>query len=367
MLPILFRYNISTFIKEYAIFMKHFLSLLLPAGIMIFLSACAAFTSGEIKLDRDIAVDMVSDHEKKVYSEIKVSWENFPYRSGTDKIGTGEIDEGTGEFKQQEIKPETADPADQQKLLELAKKIFKKAGLYDRNKGKDTLQLYLQTINRWDYGTLLNTFFVETPFILILPRSLPTGYMLMADIETATSTAHIELAATNKTYFFLPLAPLYPLLSPSRGEKKILNQIFWRMATEIYEEQRKALKAIKSDPGLLKKIQAEKEAKAAKLRKEAEEAAKKAAEAEAAANAENESFGITASEQLEKDNAADSGRQSQAEKENNASAKQPDKDTDKSAAKASSSESSKQEQDAILQDNSALPNDFTPTVVMTND
>lgn len=280
--------------------MKTFFTVTLSMTAALFLSGCAAFTSGEIKIDKDIAAEMLEDSSKKAFADIKISWENYPYQSGTDKIGHGEIDQTTGDFKQEERRHEPADPADQQKLLELAKNIFRKAGLYDRNKGNGVLNLDLETVNRWTYGELINTYLVETPFIMLFPHSLPTGYSLSTQINTSTGTANIELMATNRTYFFLLLAPLYPILSPSSGEKTIFNQILWRMATEIYEARRKADKAIKDDPTLLKKINDAKAVRAAKLKAEAEAAARAAQEAEEKAKkAEEEMSAISATEQVE--------------------------------------------------------------------
>ena len=279
--------------------MKNFFTSAISLAAALFLSGCAAFTSGEIKIDKDIATDMFADSSKKAFADITLSWENYPYQSGTDKIGHGEIDQTTGDFKQEERKHLPADPADQQKLLDLAKKIFKKAGLYDRNSGSGTLNLNLETVNRWTYGELVNSYLVETPFVMIFPRSLPTGYSLSTKITTSTGTANIELMATNRTYFFLLLAPVYPLFSPSSGEKTIFNQILWRMATEIYEARRKADKAILDDPQLLKRLNEEKAAKAAKLKAEAEAAAKAAQEAEEQARKEEEEMpSISAEEQL---------------------------------------------------------------------
>ena len=243
-----------------------------PAIAAIMLAGCMSLTSGEIKIDKEIAVDMLTDDAKKSFAEIKVTWENFPYRSGADKIGTGEIDHETGEFKQQEIHAEPVDPALQEKLLGYAKKIFKKAGLYDRTKGEGVLELRMQSMNRWTYAELLHSYFVETPFILILPRTLPTAYSLTADINTGLEDKTINLAAQNKTHFFFLLAPVYPFLPPSSGEKTILHQMLWRMATEIYEENRKAAQAIKENPGLLQEIIRKKEAEKLKELKKEEEA-----------------------------------------------------------------------------------------------
>ena len=235
-------------------FMNILIKTLFPTLAAIMLASCMSLTSGEIKIDKDIAVDMLTDDAKKSFAEIKVTWENFPYTSGTDKIGTGEIDHETGLFKQQEIQPEPVDPALQEKLLGYAKKIFKKAGFYDRTKGEGVLELKLQTINRWTYAELLHSYFVETPFIMILPHTLPTAYSLTADINTGLEDKTINLMAQNKTHFFFLLAPVYPFLPPSSGEKTILHQMLWRMATEIYEENRKAAKAIRENPGLLQEI-----------------------------------------------------------------------------------------------------------------
>jgi len=251
--------------------MKILFKHLLSAAAAAILGACASFTSGEIKIDREIAMEMLKSQENSPYSDIKVSWENFPYRNGADKIGSGEIDYETGNFKITEEQPEPVAPADLEKLSWLAKKIFKKAKLYDRKNGKGTLELRMETLNRWTYGELINTYMVETPFIMIVPRSLPTVFSLSSDVETSTGTANITLSAINKTYFFPLLAPLYPFFSPSSGEKKILNQILWRMATEVFEIRRKADIELKKNPSLKNKKVSKKEAAFADLEKESKE------------------------------------------------------------------------------------------------
>ncbi|MBO4555901.1 MAG: hypothetical protein J5706_04010 [Elusimicrobiales bacterium] len=233
--------------------MKDILKSIISAAAVLMFISCASFTSGEIKVDREIATDMLQNKNKYAYSEIAVSWENYPYKNGSDKIGTGEIDHETGKFKLQEDKPEEVEPADIEKLSNLAKSVFKKAGLYDRDNGKGKLELKMTTANRWNYAELINTYMVDTPFVIILPRALPTIFSFKSEVETSTGTAHIELAAVNKTYFFFLLAPVYPFLSPSSGEKKILNQIMWRMATEIYEAHRKADKELEMNPSLKRK------------------------------------------------------------------------------------------------------------------
>ena len=258
------------------IHIKTFLTLAMAAV----LTGCASFTSGDIKIDKEIAVDMLQSKDKHPYSELRITWENFPYRTGADAIGTGVIDYETGKFKKEEIKPETVEPKLQQKISEIGKKVFKKAGLLDRNTGKGILELKMQTVNRWTYGELMNKYLVETPFILIFPNSLPTSYVLETEIETSTGTKNISLSAVNKTMFFLPFAIIYPLLPPGNAEKSILNQIMWRMATEIYEAKRKADKELADNPGLAERLAREK--------LEKEEAAKKAKLAEQEAQLKKE-------------------------------------------------------------------------------
>lgn len=263
-------------VKSFRKYMKKLFYIFLPMIAASFLTGCAAFTSGEIKLDKEIASDMLSNKVQTPFAEIRVSWENFPYRTNSDRVGDGgEIDQETGDFVPHQDEPVPVDPKDSDKLQILAKDIFKKAGLYDRNKGKGSLQLSMQTINRWTYGELMHSYFVETPLLFVFPRTLPVGYSLTTEIETSTGTTKIELMGTNRTYFFLLMAPLYPIFSPSSGERKILNQIVWRMATEIYEARRTADEALKADPSLAKKkaraIKAKAEEEKAKITKKAQE------------------------------------------------------------------------------------------------
>lgn len=212
--------------------------ILLLAGF--FATGCASFPSGEIKIDKNLAVEMLGDTNFEKYADVKISWVNYPYRTSSSKIGDGVKFDEKGNIKPVEIRPIPVEAKDKDKLLSMAKKIFTKAGIINRNTGKGTINLKLKTSGKWTYAEIVNSFLVETPFVILFPRFLPVGYALESEFNTSTGTAKVELNATNKTMFFLLAAPLYPFKSPSSGEKTLLNQILWRMATEIYDSVKKA-------------------------------------------------------------------------------------------------------------------------------
>ena len=209
---------------------------------------CAAFTSGDIRVDKDTAKEMLENNTLTPFSDIQFSWKLYPYHSPSEAIGRGYISPDTGQFKTPEIKPVPADPDDRTKLLHKARRIFSEAGLYDKEKGRGTLHLQLETMNKWTYGELLRSHLTETAFIFILPSSLRTTYLLTADFKTSTGTAKVEVIGTNKTVFHLLMAPLYPLFMPSSGETGLLKQMLWRSATDIYDTLKRAEKAAKENP-----------------------------------------------------------------------------------------------------------------------
>lgn len=224
------------------------LRILLTFAAAALTCGCAAFTSGDIRVDRDTAKEMLESNTLTPFSDIQFSWKIYPYHSPSEAIGRGYIAPDTGQFKTPEVKPVPADPDDRTKLLQRARKIFSDAGLYDKEKGRGTLRLQLETMNKWTYGELLRSHLTETAFIFILPSSLRTNYLLTADFKTSTGTAKVEVLGTNKTVFHLLLAPLYPLFTPSSGETGLLKQMLWRSATDIYDTLKRAEKAAKENP-----------------------------------------------------------------------------------------------------------------------
>jgi hypothetical protein len=222
--------------------------LFLPAALCAALCGCASFTSGDVKVDKETAQQMLADNSIKPFADIQLDWKNYPYRAPSEHVATGATIDEHGKFRAAVIKPVSVPPEDRVAMLRRARKVFGSAGLFDRKKGQGTLRLTLTSMNRWTYGELFRSFFVETGFIFILPASLPVNYLLTADFATSTGTARVELLGRNNTTFHFLLAPLYPFLAPASGEKSLMNQMLWRAATDIYSAMDRAAKAPKQQP-----------------------------------------------------------------------------------------------------------------------
>lgn len=211
--------------------------LLLLAALPAFWG-CASFNHGDILVERSAAKAMLEDTSIRPFSEIKLSWKNFPYRSASDLIGEGSVS------RPKKPKSVPVPPEDSADLTRQAREVFAKAGLYDSQKGFGTLTLEMTTFGRWTYRELLRSYLVDTSFIFIIPSALRVNYFLTADFQTSTGTARVETEATNKTTFHLLLAPLYPFTAPGGRENKLLKQLLWRSATDVYAKQKAAGPAI---------------------------------------------------------------------------------------------------------------------------
>ena len=201
---------------------------LLILALLPFSWGCASFNHGDILVERSAAKAMLQDPAIRPFSEIKVSWENFPYRSATDSIGEASIS------NPRKIKPVPVPSEDEADFTREAREIFSKAGLYDPQKGTGTLDLGLTTLGRWTYRELMGSYFVDTGFIFLIPSSISVNYYLAADFSVSTGPVRVETIATNKTTFHILLAPLWPFTSPGRREAQLLKQMLWRSATDVY-------------------------------------------------------------------------------------------------------------------------------------
>lgn len=208
---------------------------LLPVlAFSAFLCGCASFNSGDIRVERSAARAMLEDRAVVPFSDIKVSWRNFPYRSPTESIGEGSISSPL------KVKPVPVPAEDSASLADRAREIYAAAGLYDRAKGRGTLRLELTSFGRWTYGDLFHSYLAETGFIFIIPSSLRVNYGLTADFAVSTGTARVETIGQRKTVFHLLLAPLYPFFAPGPREASLLKQMLWRSATDVYSRLKAA-------------------------------------------------------------------------------------------------------------------------------
>lgn len=202
---------------------------------------CASFNHGDILVERSAAEAMLEDTSIRPFAAVNVSWKNFPYRSATDAIGEGSVS------APKKRKPVPVPPEDAADFTRQAREIFGKAGLYDKAKGSGDLTLEMTTFGRWTYRELLRSYLVDTSFIFLIPSSLRVNYYLAADFAVSTGPATVAVEATNKTTFHLLLAPLYPFTAPGGREDKLLRQMLWRSATDVYSKLKAAGRA---DPAL---------------------------------------------------------------------------------------------------------------------
>lgn len=209
--------------------------LLLLLAALPFFQGCASFNSGDIRVDRDVAEAMLEDKELVPFSELEVSWRNFPYRSATDTIG-----QGSASRPAPALKPVQVAADDEAGFRDRARKIFHQAGLYDKKRGQGTLRLELLSFGRWSYSDLFRSFLVDTSFIFLIPASLQVNYYLAADFAVSSGTIKVGTEGSSKTTFHLLLAPFYPFISPGAKESGLLKQMLWRSATDIYTKLKAA-------------------------------------------------------------------------------------------------------------------------------
>jgi hypothetical protein len=191
------------------------------------LSGCASFQSGDVRVDRNHLRDMLADREIIPFSAIKFTWTNYPYFNPAELIGQGTV-EGTP--------PPKPVPVGREEFFEFrrkAEKVMAEAGLYDRARGKGTLYLDLTSYGRWTYRDLFGSFLVETPWIMIFPRSLRANYRLTVTSDRDKFTLAEELA-THRTVFHALIFPLYPFASPGARESALHRNLLWKTATDVY-------------------------------------------------------------------------------------------------------------------------------------
>ncbi|KAF0126752.1 MAG: hypothetical protein FD189_1139 [Elusimicrobia bacterium] len=197
---------------------------LIPA---LALSGCASFQSGDVRVDRNGLREMLGDRDIVPFSAIKFTWTNYPYFNPAELIGQGTL-EGTP--------PPKPVPVTREEFFGLrkkAEKILAEAGLYDRARGEGTLYLDITTYGRWTYRNIFGSFLVETPWIMIFPRSLRANYRLVATSDRYKHVLADELA-THKTVFHALIFPLYPFARPGARENALHRNLLWKTATDIY-------------------------------------------------------------------------------------------------------------------------------------
>jgi hypothetical protein len=205
--------------------MKYKLTLI--AAALLLTAGCVSFNSSDTRIPREDLRRMISDREIKPAAEIRITWENFPYKNAIDTIGEGRV---------QPAPPQAVpvSPGDMDWLRSHAAEIFGKAGLYDARSGTGTITLSLTSYGRWTYGELLRSFLVDTGWIFILPATLRVNHSLAAKYDGPSGLAAAEESGQSRTTFHALLFPLYPLLPPGAREHSLLKKMLWKSAADIY-------------------------------------------------------------------------------------------------------------------------------------
>jgi len=190
-------------------------------------SGCASFNSGDVLASRTELRRMISDRDIQPFAEVRVAWNNFPYKNPTDTIGEGAINPP-------KPRPVPAAIKDAAWLTKRAKAIFSEAGLYDAERGSGTLRISLTSYGRWTYGEIFRSFLVDTGYIFLIPASLRVNYQLVVEYPGPGGKAAVEEIGRNKTTFHALIFPLYPLFSPGAKERSLLKNMLWKAATDVY-------------------------------------------------------------------------------------------------------------------------------------
>jgi len=201
-------------------------NVLIPAAFFL-TAGCASFNSGDMAVSRSHLRSMTDARDIRPAAEIRLSWKNFPYKSGIETIG-----EGTAiPVKPRPVPVPVGDTA---WLKERVEDIFGETGLYDAQKGSGTLSVTLTSYGRWTYGELFRSFLVDTGYIFIIPATLRVNHQLVVEYNGADGRAGVEEVGQNKTTFHALLFPLYPLFTPGRMEHSLLKNMLWKSTVDVY-------------------------------------------------------------------------------------------------------------------------------------
>jgi hypothetical protein len=205
--------------------MKYKLTLITAA--LLLAAGCVSFNSSDTRIPREDLHRMTSGREIKPAAEIRITWENFPYKNAIDTIGEGRVQPAP-----LQAVPVSSDDMDW--LRSHAGEIFGKAGLYDTRNGTGTITLSLTSYGRWTYGEILRSFLVDTGWIFILPATLRVNHRLAAEYDGTSGRVAAEESGQSRTTFHALLFPLYPLLPPGAREHSLLKKMLWKSAADIY-------------------------------------------------------------------------------------------------------------------------------------
>lgn len=199
---------------------------LFPAALLL-ACGCASFNSGDMVAPREHLRSMLDARDVRPAAEIRLSWKNFPYKSGIETIG-----EGTA--IPVKPRPVTVPISDSAWLKGRVEDIFAEAGLYDAQAGSGTLNVTLTSYGRWTYREIFRSFLVDTGYIFLIPATLRINHQLVVEYNGAAGRASVEEIGQNKTTFHALLFPLYPLFTPGRKEHSLLKNMVWKSAVDVY-------------------------------------------------------------------------------------------------------------------------------------
>ncbi|MCX7642164.1 MAG: hypothetical protein N2Z20_05980 [Elusimicrobiales bacterium] len=193
---------------------------------LIFSVSCVSVSKTEI-VTRNLFHE-IKTIEKKSFSKILVQWKNYPY-SDYHKVRNLEKESI-------DLKPVEVNQKDYIKLKEKIITSAKEFGLYDELKGSGTIKILLLTYGRWEYGELIKTYLTDTPYIFIFPSSLGVSYKMIALFNHNGKEEKIENEGYVKTTFFLPLFPLYPLMTFRGSENTTLSNLIDKTFIDIIKK-----------------------------------------------------------------------------------------------------------------------------------
>ncbi|MFA6435039.1 MAG: hypothetical protein WCW52_10120 [Elusimicrobiales bacterium] len=212
-----------------------FKALLLPAALLLS-SGCVSFNSGDVRVSRSDRRRMLDERGVKPAAEIKVVWENFPYKNPTDTIGEGSLNPP-------KPRPVPVQINDLVWLKDHAEDIFSEAGLYDVRTGSGAITITLLSYGRWTYGEIFRSFLVDTGYIFIIPATLQVNHQLAVEYDGPSGRAGAEEIGRTRTTFHAVLFPLYPLFRPGAQEHSLLKKMLRRAAVDVYTKAKRAAAA----------------------------------------------------------------------------------------------------------------------------
>lgn len=195
--------------------------------IFVFLCSCVSVQKSSFIVRGELIE--LEKLQKKPFSNILVQWKNYPY-SEYHKIDNLEKEDKTIRYQDVEAK-------DYARFKNNILRKFKELGLYDVENGTGSLKIILVSYGRWTYKELFKTYLTDTAYIFILPSSLPITYKMIAILEQGENQKRFENIGYVKTVFFLPLFPLYPLMTYNGAEKTLINNLLYKTIKDIVDYQ----------------------------------------------------------------------------------------------------------------------------------